>query len=210
MPKPAPSDHPVHEYIQERWSPLAFDTKSVSPADLHVLFEAARWAPSCFNEQPWNFIVGTKDGDPETYEKLLSCLTPGNVAWASTAPVLFLGVARLTFAHNGAENRYAFYDTGQALGAITFQASALGIALHQMGGYDIEKARATFSIPEGYSPVAMVALGYEGDPAIFTEEKLRSRHSNPTRSRKPLASFVLGGAVWGEPSPLLPALENNE
>lgn len=204
MLKHAPTNHPVHELLQSRWSPLAFADRPVAPADLHTLFEAARWAPSSFNDQPWFFLVGAKQGDRETYDKLLSCAVPGNAAWAGTAPVLILGVARLTFAHNGTENRFALYDTGQAVGALTAQATVLGLSLHQMGGYDADKARQLFAIPEGYTTAALIALGYEGDPDQFDDPKLRERHRNPARTRKPLTEFVLSGKGWGTPSPLLP------
>jgi nitroreductase len=203
MLKPAAADHPIHDLLKTRWSPLAFADLPVSSADLHTLFEAARWSPSSFNDQPWFFIVGAKNGDRETYEKLLSCAVPGNAAWASTAPVLLLAVARNTFAHNGAENRFAQYDTGQAVGTLSVQATHLGLMLHQMGGYDADKARDIFGIPDGYSPLALIALGYEGDPNAFADEKLRDRHNTSVRTRKPLTDFVLSG-TWGTPSPLLP------
>ncbi len=106
-------DHPVHSLIERRWSPYAFADKPVDPADLHSLLEAARWAPSSFNEQPWRFIVATRD-DPEIFQRLLDCLAPANQEWAGKVPVLMLSVAALRFAKNGKPNRHALHDVGLA------------------------------------------------------------------------------------------------
>ena len=199
--KPADNDFPIIDPLKERWSPLAFAPTPLSHTTLSALFEAARWAPSSFNEQPWRFIVGTRDGDPETYAKLLECLVPGNAAWAKTAPVLALSVARTTFTHNGVPNRVAFYDVGQAVGHLTAEAATRGLYLHQMGGYDIEKARAAFGIPEGYEPVAAIALGYLGDTSVLESEALQERHRRPGRPRRTLGETVF--AHWEVPAPSL-------
>ena len=202
MPKPTANDYPIDPLLQQRWSPLAFDPKPV-PADvLGSLFEAARWSPSSSNEQPWRFLVGTRDGDPDTYEKLLDCIVPGNQVWATTAPVLFLVLATTTFARNGSENRFALYDAGQAVGHLTVEATALGLHLRQMGGFDAPKARQVFAIPDDITVGAMIALGYEGDPEYSTDEKYRQRHEDPTRTRKTLHEIVFTGSgdAFGTPS----------
>src|SRR5438552_9701854 len=153
MKKPAPSDFPVHELIRERWSPRAFADKPVPQDVLRSIFEAARWAPSSFNEQPWAFIVATKDGK-ENFEKMLSVLVDFNVQWAKSAPVLALAVAKLAFANNNAPNRNAQYDTGAATALLSVEATARGLAVHQMAGFDAEKARKVFEIPKGWEPIA--------------------------------------------------------
>jgi nitroreductase len=203
--KPAETQQEIHELLKHRWSPYAFDEKPVPPAILHSLFEAARWSPSSFNEQPWRLIVGAKEGDPETYEKIINTLTPSNQAWAGTAPVLILGIARTTFSHNDAPNAVALYDLGQAVANLTFQASAQGLRVHQMGGYNKEAARKEFDISEGYALAAVIALGYEGEVSRLSDEKLQARHANPARIRKPLSEIILTGesGSFGTPSPLL-------
>ena len=204
MPKPAETIQAIHPLLKQRWSPLAFAETPVPQAVLRTLFEAARWSASSFNEQPWRFIVGTKDGDGVTYQKILEALVPGNQAWASTAPVLILGIARSNFSHNESPNAVALYDLGQAVGSLTFQASEMGLLLHQMGGYDKEAARKAFSIPDSYALAAVIALGYEGDLSRLSDEKLQTRHSSPARVRKPLSELILSGNDgFGIPSPIL-------
>jgi nitroreductase len=189
----------MHELLEKRWSPVAFSPRSVEPSKLRSVLEAARWAPSSFNEQPWVFLVSTKD-DREAYERLLGCLAEGNRVWAQHAPVLMLSVAKLHFALNGKPNRHALHDVGAASAYLTMQATALGLYVHQMAGYDVERARREFSIPSGYEPAAAIALGYLGDDTVLPE-KLRGR-SPLTRNRKPLSEFVFSGS-WGNTSPLV-------
>ena len=197
MKKPAPSDFPVHELIRERWSPRAFADKPVPKDVLRSIFEAARWAPSSFNEQPWAFIVATKDGK-ENFEKMLSVLVDFNVQWAKSAPVLALAVAKLAFANNNALNRNAQYDTGAATALLSVEATARGLAVHQMAGFDAEKARKVFEIPKGWEPLAALAIGYPGDPASLPAP-LKDREMAP-RTRKPIAEFVMSGQ-WGHTAP---------
>jgi len=197
MKKPAPSDFPVHELIRERWSPRAFADKPVPKDVLRSIFEAARWAPSSFNEQPWAFIVATKDGK-ENFEKMLSVLVDFNVQWAKSAPVLALAVAKLAFANNNALNRNAQYDTGAATALLSVEATARGLAVHQMAGFDAEKARKVFEIPKGWEPIAALAIGYPGDPASLPAP-LKDREMAP-RTRKPIAEFVMSGQ-WGHTAP---------
>ena len=190
MEKLAPADYPIHELLARRWSPRAFDSRPIEPDKLASLFEAARWAPSSFNEQPWDFIVATKDG-PEDFERLLACLSPTNATWARSAPVLMISIAKLRFARNNAENRHAFHDVGQAVANLIVQATAFGIQVHQMAGLSVDKARESLGIPESHAPVAAIAIGYPGDPAILPES-MRERESAP-RQRKRIEEFVHHG-----------------
>jgi nitroreductase len=199
MEKPAPNAYPIHDLLKRRWSPLAFSGRMVEPEKLQSLFEAARWAPSCYNEQPWNFVVCTKE-NPADHERFVSCLADGNVSWARTAPVLALSVARLAFTHNGKPNRHALHDVGLAVESLIIQAMALDLFVHQMAGFDGAKARTLFGIPDDYEPVAAIALGYPGDPGLLPPP-LRERQLAP-RQRKPLEQFVFGG-TWGQDAPLL-------
>ncbi len=191
--KPAENQYPIHELIRERWSPRAFAPKMVEPEKLHSLFEAARWAASCFNEQPWNFIVATKENEEE-FARVLGCLVEGNVLWAQHAPVLMLSVASLNFARNGKPNRHAFHDVGLAAATLTLQATALGLVVHQMAGFSTAKAREEFAIPDGYEAVAAIALGYQGDPESLPDD-LRQKELAP-RTRRAADSFVFTGK-WG-------------
>jgi nitroreductase len=195
--KKAVTDYPVHDLIAGRWSPRAFADRPVEPEALRSLFEAARWAPSCFGDQPWSFLVAPSS-DKEGFAKLASCLVPGN-AWALKAPVLALSVAAHSFGHNNQPNRWGPHDVGLAVGNLVLQAFSMGIYVHQMGGFDAAKAREVLAIPETHTPMAMIALGYGGDPLTLSEE-LQKREAAP-RGRKPQSQFVFGSA-WGDPAKL--------
>lgn len=195
MEKPAQTQFPIHELLQRRWSPRAFSERMVESDTLRSLFEAARWAPSSNNEQPWHFIVGTRD-EPAGYDRLFSCLKEGNKKWAFRAPVLMLSVARLNFEDEGTPNRHAWHDTGMAALSLSLQATALGLIAHQMAGFDVDKARADLGIPAGFEPVAMIAVGYPGDPAIL-DERLRQREL-ALRERKSAREIVAIGR-WNVP-----------
>jgi nitroreductase len=197
MQKPAPSDFPVHELIRERWSPRAFADKPVTKEVLRSIFEAARWAPSSSNEQPWAYLVAVKD-DHDSFAKMLSVLVEFNAAWAKGAPVLAIAVAHLVFAKNNAPNRNAQYDTGAASALLSVEATAHGLAVHQMAGFDPEKARQVFGIPAGREAIAALAIGYPGDPNSLPQP-LKDRELSP-RSRKPIAEFVMAGQ-WGHTAP---------
>lgn len=199
MEKLAATQYPIHDLLRRRWSPRAFADLAVEPEKLRSLLEASRWAPSSYNEQPWSFIVATRE-HPAEHERLLSCLVEGNQRWAKTAPVLMLSVAKLHFDRNGASNRHAFHDVGLAVENLIVQATALGLAVHQMAGFEVDKARELFRIPEGHEPVAAIALGYPGDPESLPKP-LRERELAPS-TRKPLEKFVFAGE-WGQPSPLV-------
>ena len=197
MQKPAPNDFPVHQLIRERWSPRAFADKPVAGEVLGSLFEAARWAPSSNNEQPWAFIVGTKD-DPVNFDKVLGTLVEFNASWAKRAPVLAIAVAELAFEKNHAPNRNAYYDTGAASALLSVQATVEGLAVHQMAGFDPEQARRVFGIPQGWEAIAALAIGYPGDPDSLPD-KLKDRELAP-RTRKPIREFVMTG-TWGHTAP---------
>jgi len=199
--RPAPTDAPVHEVIRHRWSPRAFEDRPVEPEKLRSLFEAARWAASSYNGQPWNFIVATKD-DPATYNRILESFHEFNQGWAKNAPVIALSVAALNFQHDGQPNRHAFHDVGQAAANLANEATHLGLQIHQMAGILPDKARELFHIPDGYEAVAGIAIGYPGE-ANSLPGQLREREVAP-RQRKPVSSFVFGGE-WGKPSPLVVA-----
>lgn len=199
VPKLIVAQYPLHELILRRWSPRAFASRPVERGPLARLLEAARWAPSCFNEQPWRYIVATQE-NPTEYARLLACLVEGNQTWAKQAPVLMISVAALNFAHNGQPNRHAFHDVGAASAWLTVQATALGLFVHQMGGIHVDKARETYGIPEGFEAVAGIAIGYLGDPATLTE-KQRETELAPSK-RNPLEGMVFTGR-WGATLPLM-------
>ncbi len=189
----------IHELIQKRQSAVAFTTQEVTQATLLQLFEAARWAASCFNEQPWHFIFGSKGNQKgnqkEDFERLFSCLLPANQAWAKSASVLLLAIARHNFVYKERHNPHALYDLGQAVTQLSLQATHLSVNVHQMAGFDKTKARSELNIPDGYEPVAMIALGY---PAKIDDidPELRDRATTP-RTRKKLSDFLFQGR-WGE------------
>lgn len=194
MQNPAPAEHLILPELQQRWSPVIFSSRSVPAETLDRLFEAARWAASSSNEQPWSFVVATAE-QPEIFAKAAACLVPGN-AWAKEAPVLVLSVVRMTLSGNDGQNRYAFHDTGMAVGNLLAQATAEGLFVHQMGGFDVEKARTDFEVPRNHEPVAMIAIGYYGNPD-HAQTGLRDRELRP-RGRKRLDEFVFGGGLWGK------------
>ncbi len=197
MNKPAETKYPIHELLRQRWSPRAFSDRMVEPENLRSLLEASRWAPSSYNEQPWNFIMATKE-DRTKYDRLLSCLTETNILWAQKAPVLMVSVAKLHFTETGKPNRHAFHDVGLASENLAIQATSMDLFVHMMAGFYPDKVRELFKIPEGYEPVAAIALGYPGDPQTLPE-RLRERELAPRR-RKLLQEFVFTGQ-WGKTPP---------
>ena len=195
--KQAPAVGGVLPVILHRWSPRSFADRDVSTADLKKLFEAARWAPSSYNEQPWRFLVGTRNSI--TYKKIFDALMPFNQGWAGKAPVLILGAAKTKFTHNEGPNGFAFYDLGAASAYLVLQAVEIGLSTHQMAGYDQAAARASLGIPENFTLGAVIALGYQGEPAALINQQLLAQEIAP-RERKPLSDFVL--SAWGEPANL--------
>lgn len=193
--KPAPAEHPIFDLLARRWSTRAFADRSVDRETLARLFEAARWAPSSGNGQPWSFLVAAKENSAE-HERLASVLNPGN-AWARKAPVLALSVA--TLVRGDKPNRTAQHDLGLANENLALQAVSMGLAVHMMAGFNLDMARELFAIPAGHDPVAMMAIGYPGDPASLPED-LRAKDLAP-RQRKPIREFVFSGR-FGQPAGL--------
>lgn len=191
--KKAPAAEKVLPVILHRWSPRSFADRDVSDHDLKAIFEAARWAASSYNEQPWRFFVGKRGS--ETYNKIFESLGEFNKAWAKSAPVLILGVARTKFSHNESPNRVALYDLGAAAATLSYQATALGLFTHQMAGYEPDVARKLFKIPEDYMFGAVIALGYLGEPSALPNENFVKQEVSP-RQRKALKEFVWAG--WEE------------
>jgi nitroreductase len=187
MEKPADTQFPLHDLLKRRWSPRAFSEQAVGRDQLHALLEAARWAPSSSNEQPWRFIVATKEA-PEDYDRLLACLLEGNRKWADRAPVLMLSVARMAFEEDGRPNRHAFHDVGLASENLLLQATALGLVAHPMAGFDVDRARAELK-------------GYPGELSVLPDY-LQQRELKP-RERKPTAEITFSGQ-WGRSLPSLP------
>lgn len=194
-PNPAETAHPIHELLSERWSPRAFAQQPVEPEKLHSLFEAARWAASTANMQPWNFVFATKE-HPEEHARIVETLVENNAKWAQEAPVLLVTVAKL-YEFPGREKN-SLYDLGMAVGNLATQAVSLGLVTHQMGGFDPEKARELLNIPEGYVAVTVMALGYPGSPDML-HPVLRERELAP-RVRKQLNEFVFEGK-WQQAAP---------
>jgi nitroreductase len=182
--------------LLERWSPRAFADQDVSSAELRTIFEAGRWAPSSYNEQPWRFFVGRKKS--ETYSKILDALVPSNHDWAKSAPVLILGVAKTRFSHNDTPNNYAAHDLGAAMALMAVEATALGLSVHQMAGFDWGKARESFAIAETYAMGSVMAIGHHGELTDLPE-KFQAQEQAP-RSRKALSEIVLED--WDRPADL--------
>ncbi len=197
--KYASNYYPIHELLKKRWSPRAFSKQSVEPEKILSLLEAARWAPSCFNEQPWSFMIATKD-NPDEFERLLSCLADKNRMWAQHAPLLMLSLADLCFSHNGKPNRHALHDVGLAVENLVVQGTALGLSAHQMAGFQVDKAREVYRIPESHEPVTAIAIGYPGDPNNLPEAFREAEKA--ARSRKALSDFVYTGS-WSQPASIL-------
>jgi len=193
MDKPADTDLPVHELVKQRWSPRAFADRGVEERDVELLLEAARWTPSAMNDQPWRLIVARRE-QPEAFERLAACLDPGNREWAQGAALLIAVVARERFRKNDKPNLHAWHDTGQAIAWLTVQATALGLVVHQMGGFDAAALRRSLGVPEGYAPVSVVALGHPGAPEQLSE-KLAERERAPRTRLDPAELFFSGR--WG-------------
>lgn len=196
-PKHAAADHEVLDLIRERWSPRAFDAgRNVSQGDLWRLFEAARWAPSSRNEQPWRFVVTHREHSPQAYQALFGALGVNNQSWASSASVLILASVQLVVEQTGEMNRHAYYDAGQAVAYLTLQAQSMGLAIRQMEGFSHALAREVCKVPEGFEPAVVMAVGYPGSPETLASEKHRAAEVTPRRRRK-ATDFVFDGE-WGK------------
>lgn len=197
MKKPATTQAPIHALLAARWSGRAYDaTKSVSREQMIALLEAARWAPSCYGDQPWRFVVWNRSEDAAGWEKAFDCLAPGNQGWVKDAQMLVLVTADTLFNHNGQPNRWGQYDTGAAAENLCLQAEAMGLMAHQMGGFDSDQARSQFGVPARYVPMAMIAVGYPADPDTFSDE-VRERETAP-RKRRALGELFFAGS-WDTP-----------
>lgn len=185
--KEADTDYPIHDLLQKRWSPRAFSDEPVDPNLLKQIFEAARWAPSSYNEQPWHFIVARKE-EEEAFEKLSQVLNEFNRGWAKEAPVLGLGLAKQTFDIDGRPNPHAEHDLGQAIAHLTFEATRHDLYVHQMAGILPDKAKALYDIEEDYEPKTMFAIGYKGEPELL-EDDLQDQEEGP-RNRKSLDEIL--------------------
>ncbi|HKI78213.1 MAG TPA: nitroreductase family protein [Ignavibacteriaceae bacterium] len=188
----------LHDLIEKRYSPRAFSDEEIEEEKILCLLEAARLSPSSMNAQPWRFIVGRK-GHGDTHSRILETLMDANKIWAKNAQVLILGISKITY-DNNSRNGHAEYDLGQAMANLTFQASALNLFVHQMGGFSPGKASEIFKIPENYKPVTVAAVGYLGDPDILPD-KLKDRENAP-RKRKDLSDLIFE-EKFGEPSKLI-------
>jgi len=187
--KPRPTfAYPLLDLLAERWSPRAFSDRPLTEEQALTLLEAARWAASCVNEQPWRFIWSLKDGS-QRYQKLLDCLNHRNQEWAVDAPLLMLTLVQTTFSDSGKKNRWCEHDLGLAIGNLTTQASAMDLYVHNMGGFSQEKVRGHFALPENVEPVTMIAIGYLGDPERLSE--FNRKRELELQERKPLAELFL-------------------
>ena len=184
----------MHPILKNRRSPVLFSDKKIAKEDILGIFEAARWSPSSSNQQPWRYIIAPKD-KPEDFQRLFNCLTAGNKLWVKNVPLLCISIAEVISDYNYKENRYAFHDVGLSTSFLIFQAMSLGIYVHVMGGFNPDMAVESLNIPERFSPVAMIAMGYpadspEGFPAeLITKEKRK-------RVRKEIPEILFNG-LWG-------------
>jgi len=195
--KHATTSVPIHEILAQRWSGRAFDrSKPVSHPDLIALLEAARWAPSCFGDEPWRYLVWDRFRDETGWRMAFECLSPGNQAWVSNVPLLLLSTADSEFVKNGKPNRWGQHDTGAASVNLCLQAAALGLMAHQMGGFDADKIRQTFAIPGRYTCMAMIAVGHPGGIEVLKEELQEQELAQ--RVRQPIGTRFFEGK-WGNP-----------
>ncbi len=196
--KPARTAVPIHELIARRWSPRSFDPeRPVGREALLALMEAARWAPSCYGDQPWRYLVADRFADPAGWEAVFACLAEQNRRWAGAAPLLLVACADTRFGFSGEPNRWGAYDTGAASENLCLQAVALGLAAHQMGGFDAEALRRACAIPPRFEPMAVIAVGHPAGPDRLPPD-LRERETAP-RERRPLGERFFR-ARWGEPA----------
>jgi len=182
----------IIDMILNRRSTVAFSSKPIEQEKITDLFEAARLAPSSSNIQPWRFIYATQE-DKEQFQVLFDCLAPGNQRWAKNAYMLVLSVAEQSYEYKDVyqSNKYAFHDVGISMGMLMVEAAYLGLVTHPMGGYDPEKARKDLDIPEMFTPVAMIAVGYPGTTDDLPEDLIKREKSE--RKRKSLDEIVFRG-----------------
>jgi nitroreductase len=186
----------VLDIIKNRWSPISFSTEPVEEYKLRSILEAARYAPSSMNEQPWIFILTTKES-PDIFNDVVNLLTEFNQQWAKNAYALVVSLARTNFVYKNRPNRHAFHDTGMAVANMLVQAQSMGVYVHQMAGFSIEKTKQYFNLPEGVEPLAVMALGYLGDGSELRED-LKQRQSKRSQ-RKNLSEYTFRNRL-GEPA----------
>lgn len=187
MNKPAANQFPIHEFIRERWSPRSYKKEKIENNDLLSMFEAARWAPSSINEQPWSFIAATQE-EKESFSKMVYCLGGNNPRWAINASALVIILANNNFEKTGAPNRHSFFDAGLATSQFIFEATSRGYHSHIMGGFDIQKTTSEFSIPDSHSVIAFLSVGKIDSPDSLPED-LKARELTD-RVRKPLDQIL--------------------
>lgn len=195
--KPAETEQKIEKVLAERWSGRAFDSNlAVSNEQIIALCEAARWAPSCYGDQPWRFVIWNRYEDEISWQKALDCLSPGNQDWAKNAPLLILATSVQTFSHNEKPNKWVGYDTGAASISLCLQATAMGLLSHQMGGFDSDKLKANFALPTDINLWAMIAVGHSAALDSLSDDELERELK--ARERRPLsAQFYLNG--WSVP-----------
>lgn len=195
--KIAETSQPIADLIQKRWSPRAFDiTKPVTREQIISICEAARWAPSCSNDQAWRFLIWDINHNSDAYHKAFNCMIEWNQQWVKTAPVIVASIASSKFSFKDEANRWAQYDTGAAAENICLQATSMGLMAHQLAGYNADKLRNEFNIPDDYTPMAMIAIGYQAEEDVL--EELHRKIENNPRLRKPL-SFNFFDSEWEKP-----------
>lgn len=186
--KPADTEQAIEKVIAERWSGRAYDpTIAVSDQQITALCEAARWAPSCFGDEPWRFIIWNKHQDEASWQQVLECLAEGNQQWAKNSSLLILAASVKTFSHNDSDNRWSGYDTGAASISLCLQATALGLLSHQMGGFDADKIKNTFGLPDDLQCWAMIAVGHPAPLDSLNEQQLERELT--ARKRRPLTEL---------------------
>ncbi|HKA45720.1 MAG TPA: nitroreductase family protein [Burkholderiales bacterium] len=197
LEKKASTNVPINDLMTRRWSSRAYDpNRPVSREKLAVLLQAGRWAPSCNGDEPWRYLIWDRARDPEGWQKAFDSLSENNRKWVKNVPLLMLSCAGSIFGATGKPNRWGQHDTGAASCCMALQAVELGLMVHQMGGFDADKARASFNIPAEYTPMAMIAVGYQTDADILDEETKKKELA--PRARKPIEErFFEGG--WGRP-----------
>src|SRR5262245_2328881 len=197
LEKNAVTSVPIHDLLLRRWSPRAFDAnRPVSRAQLAALLEAARWSPSCNGVEPWRYLIWDRSRDSEGFEKAFECLSDSNKLWVKNVPLLMLSIASSDPLPPDRPNRWTQHDVGMASMSIVLQALALGLAAHQMAGYNVDKMRAAFSIPADFTPMALIAVGYQASPDVLDEATKKKELT--VRARKPLAERFFEGA-WAKP-----------
>lgn len=194
--KTAKTATPIDMLLSKRWSPRAFDpSKDINSTQLHALLEAARWAPSCFGDQPWYYLVCQKSSHLHAWNAAFECLDPFNQNWVKNVPLILFSVAKNEFHHNGKPNRWAQHDTGAASENICLQATSMGLAAHQMGGFDADKVIERFNVPAGFTPMAAIAIGHQAPAELLPEDLQTGELAD--RKRDPIEKHFFNG-VWGE------------